>query len=136
MTRNACVGLAGFALALVVFSAGIGPAFADQERRSFEGTYDWSSGGTDTLRAEFVPDGENSWKVTFRFRFDNRNNTWRGTAEGRLEEGVEITGTASWRSRNWTWRAAIEDGVMVGEHTEIRSRGRTRSTGTFELQVE
>lgn len=100
----------------------------------FSGVYDWRSGGRDDLRLEFEPNGNGSWRVTFRFDFDGRKYTWKGTAEGSLEDGSALTGTASSRSRKWTWDATLEEGVLRGRHREVRSRGRTYETGTFELE--
>ena len=99
---------------------------------TFTGTYDWNQGGKDELRAEFTPSGENSWNVKFKFRFSGRNNTWKGTAEGSLADGGELTGTATNGSRNWIFEASIRNGVMKGVHTEIQ-RGNEYKTGTFEL---
>ncbi len=124
-------------LPLIVLLAAIslGASGSEPDSETFAGHYDWSDGGKDDLRVEFTPQGDDKWDVTFRFGFDGRAYAWQGTAEGRLEDASELTGTASWKSRRWTWRATIEDGVMLGEHTELRSRGRTRDTGTFELRA-
>lgn len=108
-------------------------ATADPPSQVFTGHYDWRDGGRDELTAAFEPDGDEQWKVEFRFEFDGRRNTWKGSAEGSLEDGSEMTGTAAWRSRKWTWSASLEDGVMRGTHTELKSRGKTYETGTFEL---
>lgn len=59
-----------------------------------------------------------------------------GSAKGDLEDGSEVTGTASWVPRKWTWTATLEDGVLRGTHTEQKSRGKTYETGTFELRRE
>lgn len=100
--------------------------------QSFDGRYSWSSGGSDRLSAEFTPDGDGAWKVRFDFRFDNKDNTWYGTAKGDLEEGAEVSGTTRWRGRTWTFDAHIDEGVMYGTHVEIRGRKERRS-GTFEM---
>lgn len=118
-------------LTVVLAAAGITALHAASEPQSFSGRYDWSDGGRDDLRIEFEPKGDGAWSVTFRFRFDGRSNTWKGTAQGSLDDGSELTGTARWRSRRWSWKATIDDGVMSGTHTELRSRGRTYETGTF-----
>ncbi len=113
--------------------AGTASTLAEPESQVFTGHYQWHGGGTDDLTAEFEPTGDGQWKVTFRFEFDGKGNTWRGSAEGDLDDGSEVTGTAAWRSRKWTWSATLEDGVMRGTHTELKSRGRTTETGSFEL---
>lgn len=114
-------------LALIFGVAGAG------DTQNFSGSYDWSSGGSDTLSAEFTPDGENQWKVRFQFRWSDKDHTWRGTATGSLEEGTSVTGTANYNSRNWVFEGTITDGVMSGTHTEIRGE-ENYSTGTFEIK--
>lgn len=124
------VALFGVALAV----AGIATTIAEPALRVFTGHYDWRDGGKDDLTIEFEPDGDGRWKVRFRFEFDGRGNTWKGSAEGALEDGSRVTGTAKWKSRKWTWSATLEDGVMRGTHTELTSRSKTYRTGTFELR--
>jgi hypothetical protein len=119
----------------VLIQLGFGAAVtrAGQEASTFSGSYAWSQGGSDRLSVEFKPDGESRWEVTFRFRFNGRSQTWKGTAQGSLTDGSTLSGTATSGSRNWVFEAGIEDGVMHGTHREIK-RGRSRyPTGTFEL---
>ena len=122
----ACAGLVLGAITLT-------SAKEKAEKQVFSGSYDWKQGGSDELSAEFKPDGENRWKVTFRFRWNKSNNTWKGKAEGSLEDGSTLTGTATSGSRNWIWEASIEDGVMRGSHREIHGSDKRYDTGTFEL---
>ena len=110
------------------------PAGDQAETTTFSGSYDWKDGGSDELSVEFVPDGEETWKVKFRFRWNGDRKTWKGTAQGTLADGSELSGTATSGNRNWTFVASISDGVMLGSHEEIRSGGGGYKTGTFELK--
>jgi hypothetical protein len=121
------------AAGLVVATAVIAVSAAESSAQTFSGQYDWTSGGSEELNVEFIPLGDDRWKVRFRFRFDGSFNTWDGTAEGSLEDGSQLTGTTSWRGRDWNFDAAIEEGVMQGTHAEIRGTKR-RETGTFEIR--
>ena len=74
---------------LLVMGLCLGLGFAGSEAKEkkaknqkFSGSYDWKQGGSDELTAEFKPDGEDRWKVTFRFRWGGNDNSWKGSAEG------------------------------------------------------
>jgi len=125
------------AIALIAVLATIGvlspQSLESSDVRTFQGEYDWTDGGTGRLHAEFKPDGEGSWKVEFDFDFNGKAQKWKGTAEGSLENGSEINGTAVWKKRNWVFSAKIEEGVMRGQHTEIRKDGGRYESGTFEV---
>lgn len=123
--RKICLALA---LLLVAVPATAGKAV------TFNGSYDWSDGGSDELSAEFKPTGDDEWKVTFRFRWNGNSKTWKGRATGSLEDGGTLEGTSGWNGRSWEFTARIEDGVMKGSHTETKSGGERYSTGTFELR--
>lgn len=129
--RTARVLAAWAVLLVLVF--GFGTTQARKNTKTFEGRYEWSQGGSDKLRADFRPDGENRWDVAFRFNFSGRKETWTGTAEGSLADGSKLTGTATSGGRNWIFEARIEDGVMRGEHREVKRGGRQYATGTFEI---
>ena len=68
--------------------------------------------------AEFEPSGNNTWKVSFRFRWNGDDNAWDGTAKGSPLDGETVTGTATTGRKNWVFEATIEEGVMRGQHTE------------------
>lgn len=110
------------------------PLLADGKAVTFAGSYDWKDGGSDELSAEFKPAGENEWKVTFRFRWNNQRKSWKGRAKGTLDDGGTVEGTVKWSGRDWVFSARIEDGVMTGEHIEIQSGDERYPTGTFELK--
>jgi len=117
---------------LAVVSLVLAVAVAKEPPRVFSGEYQWKDGGNDELSAEFTPNGEESWKVKFRFKFSGKNKTSKGTARGSHEDGSRLSGTATSGSRTWEFEASIEDGVMNGSHTETTG-GRNYQTGTFEL---
>jgi len=129
--RHSALVLAALALLFLAPSSN-----ANASGRTFSGEYDWSDGGTGALSAEFTPSGDQQWKVEFRFGFNGRDSTWRGTAEGALEDGSRLTGTARWKKRNWVFEATIENGTMNGTHTEIRRDGGRYETGTFAISTE
>lgn len=106
-----------------------------QDARVFTGEYQWKQGGDDTLIAEFAPDGEAAWKVTFRFDWSGKRNTWKGEATGALTDGSDFEGTARSKDgrREWRFRGTLEDGVMRGSHVETTG-DREYETGTFELR--
>jgi len=85
------------------------------------------------LRAEFTATGENLWDVDFHFRFDGRDRTYSGTAEGSLTGG-EIQGEVQNENnrRTFTFKAEIEDGHLDGTHRET-TPSRARRTGTMDL---
>lgn len=123
------------ACTVLILSSPAVPA-ADPASAVFTGEYDWSQGGSDELSAEFEPDGDNGrWKVAFRFLFNGRKDTWKGEAEGSLEEGGTIEGTveSDMRGRTWVFRATLEGGVLSGTHAEIRGGGESPS-GSFTLK--
>ena len=122
-------------LAMALFLAVL-PASADRaEPVTFTGEYQWKQGGDDTLIAEFTPDGDDRWKVKFRFDWSGNNYTWKGDASGPLTEGSEFSGTARSKDgrREWRFSGTLESGVLRGKHTETTD-GRSYETGTFELR--
>lgn len=127
------------ALAILFLAVAVAPlAFADDHGKTpkpvvFTGSYDWSDGGSDFLEATFEPDGDGAWDVTFRFKWNGNDYTWKGTARGSLEDGSELTGTGGANGRKWDWQATVADGVMNGRHTE-KQGDRDYDTGTFEMR--
>ena len=121
------------ALMLVVTLGWMKPLTAG-EQKTFTGTYDWLNGGSDRLVANFKADGDGGWDVQFQFDFSGDDYTWTGKAEGDLEDGGELTGTASWdrNGREWVFTATLVGDVIKGEHAEIRN-GEPKSSGTFQL---
>ena len=81
---------AGVAFLLVIAGLAFAAVQAG-ETTTLSGSYDWKDGGSDDLSAEFEPDGEDRWKVTFRFRWSDRDHTWSGAAEGSLDDGSKLT---------------------------------------------
>jgi len=118
---------------LLLLAVGVTATQAGKSTATFEGKYDWAQGGNDELRVDFKPDGEDRWKVAFRFHFSGRKETWSGTAVGSLHDGSTLTGTATSGGRNWIFKAGIENGVMRGTHREVKRGGREYATGTFEV---
>lgn len=140
MTSNERLRVAGLLLlpVVVIATALAAPSIAsfgnDESAQTFRGEYNWVDGASGPLTAEFVPDGEDSWKVKFRFEFSGKDNTWKGTARGSLADGSAVTGTSNWRGRRWVFSGQIDDGVLRGEHTELRKDDSEYETGTFELR--
>ena len=123
------------ALMVAVLVLAAGAAVADTEKpQTFSGSYDWTDGSVDDLKAVFQPDGEDAWTVTFDFTWNGKPHTWTGTAQGSLEDGTEVTGTATDGNRNWVFEGSIKDGVMSGVHREIREGRDPYESGTFEIK--
>jgi hypothetical protein len=104
-----------------------------------DGSYVWNVSPRDpgNLRAEFTPNGDNQWNVSFYFRFNGQNHVYTGTASGNLENGP-LTGEVANESkrRNWTFEGNCSNGKFTGTHTEIYRDGGTKRTGTLELAVK
>ena len=119
---------------ILVFAAGAVVTAKDAAPQTFKGDYDWTDGDIGPLSATFTPDGENAWKVSFDFVWNGDELTWKGTAEGSLADGTEVTGTATDGNRNWVFEGSIKDGVMSGVHREIREGRDPYESGTFEIK--
>jgi hypothetical protein len=121
------------AVALLALALCLPALAAENQAEAFTGTYDWKQGGKDELSAEFTPEGEDSWKVRFSFRWDGESRTWQGTAKGSLEDGGKLSGTATSGGREWEFEAKVSEGVMRGSHTELKNGGKRYDTGSFEI---
>ncbi len=102
--------------------------------QTFSGSYDWSDGGSDELSAEFRPDGEDRWKVTFRFKWNGKDHSWKGEATGSLSEDGTVSGTvdSGMGRRVWSFEAQLSGETLTGKHTEVTG-GKKYETGTFSL---
>lgn len=135
MRRASSIALVSFSISFALLLVGCGPADAADkaQARTFTGEYQWDNGGRGPLEAEFRPTGEETWKLVFRFRFDGKRYTWKGTARGSLEDGSEITGTArGGGGRTWEFEGTVDGGVIVASHAEKRG-DRLQESGTFRL---
>ena len=113
----------------------VGVAVADDRgSQIFSGTYDWSDGDIGELKAVFEPDGEAAWTVKFDFNWNGQERTWTGTAKGSLTDGSEVTGTATDGNRNWVFEGSIKEGMMSGNHREIREGRKPYESGTFDIK--
>jgi hypothetical protein len=122
------------ALTITVLTLAVGIATADNHTsQTFTGTYDWSDGDVGDLTAVFESDGDGAWKVKFDFNWNGQDRTWTGTAKGGLEDGTEVSGTATDGNRTWVFEGKIEDGVMSGSHRENREGRKPYESGTFEI---
>lgn len=101
-------------------------------QQTFTGEYQWADGGSGELTAVFKPEGDDRWKVKFKFRFGGKSHNWSGTAVGSLTTNGTVTGTAEWGKRTWEFDATLEDGTLRGSHTETTGE-RRYDTGSFAL---
>ena len=124
----------GFMTAVIGPSSNAGEKAGEKaSKQTFSGEYQWSQGGDGALEAEFRPNGENQWKIKFRFKFNKKNYTWKGTASGSLEDGTEVQGTAKGGGgRIWEFEGAIQDGLLIASHAE-RWDGELQQPGTFKI---
>lgn len=101
-----------------------------------EGNYQWNADPNNpgTLEAVFTPDG-NGYKVAFHFRFDGRNHTYSGSAEGSLADGP-LKGTVKNedKRRTFTFEGTTSGGNFSGNHAEIGRNGKVIDTGTLTLR--
>lgn len=112
-----------------------GGAAAPDAKRTLEGQFHWSQGNeTGDLRAVFTPTGAGTWDVSFNFDFDG-SHTYTGTAEGKLEEGGSLEGSAKEDRGRRTWRfeGSFKNGRYEGKHFEKRGRSEEERSGTLTL---
>ena len=108
-----------------------------------KGSYKWvktkgSTGGDFT--ATFTPDGDNKWKVEFKFDWKKKPHTYTGTATGSVKDGkLEGKVLNDDKKRTFTFTGTMKNGKMTdGTHTEIRKKGGKESvtdTGTILMEV-
>lgn len=135
-TSNLITGCLALGILLITASAvrSAGDTETGAPTRVMVGEYKWNyQKNPGPLRAEFTATGEDRWDVAFHFRFDGRDRTYLGTAEGDLSEGtVEGTVFNENRRRTFIFEARVEGGEFRGSHAETTSGGETR-TGTLSL---
>ena len=102
---------------------------------TLKGTYIWNNNPSNPgdLHAEFTPTEAGKWDVAFHFQFNGRPNTYKGTAEGSLENG-SLRGRVQNenKSRTFSFEGKIDHGRFSGAHSEHERDGETK-TGTLEL---
>ena len=87
--KKAALLLAALALLLTAPS---GTVLAE-EITTLNGEFKWSQrNSSGDLKADFTPTGEDTWDVSFHFKFRGEPHVYSGTAEGSLSEG-ELSGT-------------------------------------------
>ena len=103
------------------------------DSRVLEGSYQWSNGDDGPLEATFVATGPETYEVVFRFRFQGKKNTWKGTATGSLEDGA-IKGRvkAGRMKRYWVFECAFDGSSCQGNHAEDKN-GELVPSGTLSL---
>ncbi|MEM7051583.1 MAG: hypothetical protein AAF604_18085 [Acidobacteriota bacterium] len=122
-----------FAVALLLLAcAWSAPA---TEKTVLTGEYFWEGDGSrGPLEVTFESTSENTWDVAFRFRFNGKRHTYRGTAEGSLTEG-DLRGQVRTENkrRTFTFEGSFENGAFAGTHGEVRRSGE-RTLGTLTMQ--
>ncbi|ANM31641.1 hypothetical protein ABI59_21885 [Acidobacteria bacterium Mor1] len=126
-----------FALLITLLALCMPAMGAKLPSHTFSGSYDWSDGGSDELSAEFKSDGDDRWKVKFKFKWNGKNHTWKGSAKGSLTEDGKVIGKvdSGMGNRIWSFEADLAGNTLSGKHTEITG-GKTYETGTFRISVE
>lgn len=126
--------LLGFLLTLTALGAS---AAAGTDDTVMQGEYFWKDGGErGAVSATFQPSGDRRWNVEFHFRFDGRDHTYTGTAEGAVGEG-SLAGTVQTENgrRTFSFRGTVRNGAFEGTHSET-GRGREYPTGTLSMKVK
>lgn len=114
-----------------------------EDKITWTGSFVWKKRDKDThqVKAVFIPDGENKWKVSFFFEFRDEDHVYTGSAEGSLEGG-ELKGEVfsdDKKKRKFMFRGDVKDGEFSGTHEEIRgwtkAKPKPRDTGTMKLSA-
>ena len=131
-----------YVLSLCLFLAGtIMIQAADEKEVTLTGTFRWVKNGKEKtddreLKAVFKPTGENTWSVSFYFKWGKRDKVYTGTATGDLKTG-KLSGEAKGErnnSRSWTFTGEFDKaGVFKGTHKEL-TKGREGDTGVMVLK--
>lgn len=122
------VGLTWIIALLVVAFAGLG----SEEIRTLSGEYE-SGGSEGPIEGKFEAQGENRWKVTFDFTFQDRPFVYVGNAEGSLSAGSLSGEVDDGKGRTFRFGGSFEDGIFFGEHEET-TPGEEGFTGTMTLR--
>ena len=120
----------------VVLALLLGLTFAHgaPEMQTLTGEYHWSGrNASGDLEAVFTSTGDQTWDVSFHFKFRGRPHTYSGTAEGSLSQG-ELKGTVKNenKGRTFVFSGTVKDGKFRGTHAETEG-DREQSTGTLTL---
>lgn len=128
-------------LTALLFSAFLCPQLLPAaEPVVLEGSFNWTKQGEKThpLKATFTSTGKDKWDVVFSFKWKNKPQNWKGTAEGDLNGGA-LKGTAETNGgkRTWEYSGKASDGVLKCNHTQLTRNGQENEvkTGTFELSA-
>ena len=101
---------------------------------TLDGEFIWDQGGySGDLEATFTSTGDTSFDVEFRFRWNDKDRVYSGTAEGSLKGGtLEGKVFSEDKRRTFLFAGTVTDGQFKGTHAEIKDRGEI-STGTLTL---
>ncbi len=121
-----------FLLAILVASFSFA---AEEGTRTFSGHYRWDAQDlSGNLEAVFTPTGEETWDVSFHFKFQGPH-TFSGTAEGSLKSGkLEGTVRNERETRSFDFRGTVKRGKFRGVHFESTG-GARRRTGTLSMKA-
>ncbi len=108
-----------------------------EETKTLTGEYHWTQNDTvDKLEAKFVPTGDNTWDVSFHFKFREQPHVYSGSATGDMSEGSELSGRVmnEGKKRTFEFQGTFdENGAFSGTHSE-KTKGRERDTGVLTLK--
>lgn len=121
-------------LALALTAALVPAALVADGEKTMTGQYHWTNANErGSLEAVFTPTGEDTWDVSFFFKFNDQDHTYSGTATGSLTDG-SLAGTVQNENkrRTFTFTGTTRSGSFTGRHAETTGGGERR-TGTLTL---
>ena len=125
-----------FALAMVLMLLpAVGSDANTEETQTLNGSYKWDQGDSEgALEAVFTPLTEDTWGVSFYFKFRGKPHTYTGTATGSLTDGP-LSGEVKTENkrRTFSFEGTMKEGVFSGTHAEL-DEDEQYQTGTLTLR--
>ncbi len=127
---------AGLALAVaLLLLPAFGSSAKTEDIRTLNGTYKWDQGNSEgLLEAVFTPITNDTWGVSFHFKFRGKPHTYSGTATGSLANG-DLSGevTTDDNRGTFTFEGKMIAGKFSGTHARLKD-GKMIETGTLSLK--
>lgn len=113
-------------------------AFLPNGPVTLTGTFSWNGqkGETFPLKAVLTPAGNNEYKAVYSFQWNKKDQRWRGTVSGNLQDGrVTGTGDAAQGNRRFIFDSISKDGTLTGKTFET-TNGMRANTGDMLLRIK
>lgn len=101
------------------------------------GTFTRGKAGKRTdLKAAFTPKANNEYDVVFTCRWGNKDCTFKGSAQGSLNDGkVSGKATLSGSKRTWKFEGTAQNGELACKHWELKGANE-ELTGEFTVRKQ